>query len=102
MLPPGFEPGLEGVLGGSSSRLEGPLSLTGLDYGSTIFPERPSLFKFGPGGPSADAFPSLELLHLAQGASALDLLPHPVLVLEDIERPVRDLLGPFARYDNEP
>ena len=48
MLPPGFEPGLEGILGGRTSRLEGPLSLTGLDYGSTTSPERRSLFAFGP------------------------------------------------------
>jgi 8-oxo-dGTP pyrophosphatase MutT (NUDIX family) len=40
MLPPGFEPGLEGFLGGAEHLLEGPLSLTGLDYGSTE-PRRP-------------------------------------------------------------
>ena len=50
VLPPGFEPGLEGVLGRGTPRLEGPLSLTGLDYGSTTSPERRSLFAFGPRG----------------------------------------------------
>ena len=65
MLPPGFEPGLEGVLGGVRPRLEGPLSLTGLDYGSTPSPERQSLLAFGPRRPSADAFPPFEFLHLA-------------------------------------
>ena len=34
MLPAGFEPTSEGFLG-VARRLEGPLSLTGLDYGSS-------------------------------------------------------------------
>ena len=101
MLPPGFEPGLEGVPGGDSARLEGPLSLTGLDYGSTSSPERPALSNFGLGRRSADAFPSFELLHLTQGAATLDLLPNAILVLEDVESPVGDLLGPLPRYDDQ-
>jgi hypothetical protein len=64
LLPPGFEPGLEGFLGGGRSRLEGPLSLTGLDYGSTTAPERRTLFRFGLAPRSAHAFPALEFLHL--------------------------------------
>ena len=35
MLPAGFEPTSEGILGLPPGGLEGPLSLTGLDYGST-------------------------------------------------------------------